>query len=107
MHLVRILCGADVARGFSLAGLATVEVSGVEDGVERLQSLSADPLIGVILVEERIERGIPEEIRRAIGSRPLPMIVSFPGPTWAEATSAAESYIVDMLRLAIGYRVRL
>ena len=107
MQQVRILCGADVAPGFSLAGFATVEVAGVEEGVERLQDLAADPAIGVILVEERIYHALPEEVRRSIGARSLPMILSFPGPTWAEATSAAESYIVEMLRLAIGYRVRL
>ncbi len=90
-----------------MAGLATVEVAGVEEGVERLRSLAADPSIGVILVEERIEHALPDEVRRAIGARALPMIVSFPGAAWAGATSAAESYIVDMLRLAIGYRVRL
>jgi vacuolar-type H+-ATPase subunit F/Vma7 len=62
--------------------------------------------VGVVLLEDRLYDDLPEETRRAISSSPLPMVVPFPGPTWA-VRPPAEEYIVELLRQAIGYRVRI
>jgi hypothetical protein len=35
------------------------------------------------------------------------MIVPFPPPSWAAPEEEAEAYLVEILRRAIGYRVRL
>jgi vacuolar-type H+-ATPase subunit F/Vma7 len=50
---------------------------------------------------------LPEDLRRRISKRPLPMVVPFPGPTWQELGEGPEAYIVELLRQVIGYRVRL
>jgi hypothetical protein len=35
------------------------------------------------------------------------MVVPFPAPTWTERAAGPEAYILEILRQAIGYRVRL
>jgi hypothetical protein len=35
------------------------------------------------------------------------MVVPFPGPTWVAPPEGPEAFIAELLRQAIGYRVRL
>jgi vacuolar-type H+-ATPase subunit F/Vma7 len=104
---VRVVCRPEIATGFALAGLRPVEFSSDDEGRERLQDLLAERELGVVLVEAGFYDRLPEEMRRQFGRRPLPMIVPFPDPSWAEKPDAAEAYIVELLRQVIGYRVRL
>jgi vacuolar-type H+-ATPase subunit F/Vma7 len=106
-YAVRVLCRPEVAAGFGLAGLRCDEVDAAGDGAPRLRGLMAERGTGVVLVEDRLYESLPEDLRRQMGRRPLPMVVPFPGPTWAARPDAAEEYIVELLRQVIGYRVRL
>lgn len=106
-HGVRVLCRPEIAAGFALAGLRPVEAPTPEAGGERLRDLLAQPDVGVVLVEEAFYDRLPDEVRRQLGRRPLPMVVPFPEPTWGERGDQAEAYIVELLRQVIGYRVRL
>jgi len=90
------------------ASLASLPVAEADDGAAaavRLARLAAEGA-AVVLVEDGLYTDLPEETRRAISSSPLPMVVPFPGPTWA-LRPPAEEYIVELLRQAIGYRVRI
>jgi vacuolar-type H+-ATPase subunit F/Vma7 len=104
---VRILCRPEVAAGFMLAGVPVVEAVSVERALEEFRSLLEDMTVGVVLMEESFHDRLPEDLRRRLGRKPLPMVVPFPGPAWGERPEAAESYIVELLRQVIGYRVRL
>jgi vacuolar-type H+-ATPase subunit F/Vma7 len=83
-------------------------VAAAEDGAGASAALSRLGAggVGVVLVEDGLYADLPQETRRAIASSPLPMIVPFPGPTWV-VRPPAEEYIVELLRQAIGYRVRI
>lgn len=105
-YTVRVLCRPEVAAGFALAGLRPLEASDPADGVARLRELLRDPAAGVVLVEESFYEALPDDVRLELGRRPLPMVVPFPGPRW-EGRREAESFIVELLRQVIGYRVRL
>lgn len=106
-HEVRVLCRPEVGAGFALASLRTVDAATPEEARERLQQLLEQPEVGVVLVEERYYDRFPDDLRRQIGRRPLPMVVPFPEPVWEAGRPAAEAYIVELLRQVIGYRVRL
>ena len=106
-YLVRVLCRPEVAAGFDLAGVQALEAQTAEDGVARLRELLARPEVGVVLVEEAFHDRLPDDVRRQLGRKALPMVVPFPSPAWEERPEAAESYIVELLRQVIGYRVRL
>lgn len=104
---VRVLCRPEVSAGFALAGLESVDAATASESRERLQELLAEPQVGVVLMEENLYDALPEDMRRRLGRRPLPMVVPFPEPTWGERAETPEAYIVELLRQVIGYRVRL
>jgi vacuolar-type H+-ATPase subunit F/Vma7 len=105
-HSVQVLCRPEVAAGFGLAGLRPLEALDAADGSARLRALLRDPTAGVVLVEESFYDALPDDARRELSRRPLPMVVPFPGPQW-EGRREAETYIIELLRQVIGYRVRL
>jgi len=104
---VEIVCRAELAIGFQLAGLKPVEVSDTATGAARLLTLAGDSRVGIILVEDWLYGALSPDVQRTLGRRPLPMVVPFPSPTWVEPETAANEYVVELLRQAIGYRVRL
>lgn len=106
-HAVHVLARPEVAAGFALAGLHVDETPDVAHGMAQLRELLRDPTAGVVLVEDALYDALPDDLRAELGRRPLPMVVPFPGPQWEEPRTAAESYIVELLRQVIGYRVRL
>jgi len=104
---VRVMAFTATAAGYRLAGLTTEEIATTADAGSRLAAAAADPDIGIILIEQALLDAVPPAVRRAVDRRPLPIIVPIPPPNWAHAANDAESYIVELLRRAIGYRVRL
>lgn len=106
-YAVHILSRPEVALGFALAGLSAEAVSSVDAGVKRLSELAGSAEVGVILVQDDLYDALPDDVVRELGRRPLPMVVPFPGPAWGERLEGAEAFIVELLRQAIGYRVRL
>lgn len=103
---VRVLCSPAVAAGFALASLATVLAETGEEAAGKLDELRRRAEVGVVLIEEALYEAMPEETLRSLSATPVPMVVPFPGPVWKERPPA-EAYIVELLRRAIGYRVRL
>lgn len=105
-HRVRVLARPEQAAGFALAGLPVTEVrDGVEAG-SRLGELAREGGVGLVLIDGALHAALPDEARRRLARQPLPMVVPFPGPGWG-ARAEAETYLVELLRQAIGYRVRL
>lgn len=102
---VVVLCEPRAAPGFLLAGL---DVRRGRDGAaaaEALAELRRDVGDAVVLVQDALYAGLDaRRLRREEGTL---VIVPFPDPAWEEEPSAAEAYLVEMLRRAVGYRVRL
>lgn len=93
--------------GFALAGLHTAEATDPSHGAELVMALAARPDAGVLLVEQDFFDAIAEADRRALLRKATPVIVPFPSPTWEAHPPAPESFVLDLLQRAIGYRVRL
>jgi vacuolar-type H+-ATPase subunit F/Vma7 len=104
---VRVLCRPAIAAGFRLAGLRPDVAADGAEGSRRLVGMLDQSDAGVILAEEDFFAALPEAERRALARRPLPMVVPFPMPTWAAPPETPEAFIAELLRRAIGYRVRL
>jgi vacuolar-type H+-ATPase subunit F/Vma7 len=104
---VRIVCRSQLAPGFALAGLQIDEAPTAAAGAARIAALAKDPAVGLLLVDEACWAALPESERRALVRKPLPLIVPFPGPAWAPGPPAAEAHLAEILRQALGYRVRL
>lgn len=104
---VRVVSQPAVAPGFGLTGLPVREVASEDEAVALLRELTDDAASGILLVEETVYGHLPEDFRRRLSRRRLPLVVPFPGPGWDDRPEGAESYIVELLRQVIGYRVRL
>lgn len=105
---VRVLASPAIAAGFRLAGLSAVDVDVVESrATEQLLATVARPNVGILVVEQSLLDAIPDDVRMEIEHRILPIIVPMPTPNWGATRSDAEAYILELLRRAIGYRVRL
>jgi len=61
---------------------------------------------GVVIIDQMLYGALPDEMKRTLQRSAMPVVIPVPGPDWTEESSAHE-YIVDILRRAIGYRVRL
>ena len=90
-----------------MAGLHTSSAGTLAEGNACVKELLGRPDVGVILLEERLHAALSPDIRRELARRPLPIVVPFPGPSWVARAEGPDSYIIELLRQAIGYRVRL
>ena len=103
---VRVVCRPEIAPGFELAGLrADTAVDGAEARA-RLGALSDDPGVGIVLLEDRLQRALPADFAQRLERQVRPLVAPFPGPRLG-GPEAAEEAVLEVLRRAIGYRVRL
>jgi vacuolar-type H+-ATPase subunit F/Vma7 len=106
-HSVRVVCRPAVRDGFALAGVRSVPAVDASEAAAVLAGLVEQSDTGVVLVEESLYRALPEELRDSLEHRTVPVVVPFPGPRAAGERPSAEADLVELLRSAIGYRVRL
>lgn len=105
-YRLRVVCRPGSCDGFALAGVhALAAADGVEAAAE-IRALLEQPDVGVLFVEEPLYRALPATLRDALEHRAIPVVVPFPGPR-VGAPPSVEAELVEMLREAIGYRVRL
>lgn len=107
---VRAVASPSLAAGFRLAGLQVDESEAGDDPAvigDRLVLAADRADTGILLVEEALFNAAPEATRKDLEKRAVPILVPVPGATFAAAGRGAEDYILDLLRRAIGYRVRL
>jgi len=94
-----------LAPGFELAGLAVRRANDGASAAAAIRHFAADAEVGIVLVDEALYRALPREDMTRLDREALPVIAPVPAPRWDER-SEAEAYILDILRQAIGYRVR-
>lgn len=104
---VRVLASPGVASGFALAGLEVRAVPSPRDAAAQLAAALADSTVAVLLVEHDLVRALPPGDQQDLMRRATPLIVPFEGPAWVAEPEREMEIILDILRRAIGYRVRL
>ncbi len=103
---VGVVCDPFVALGFRLAGLSPTVASDAEAARRLLGDMLQEPDWGVVLLQEDLVPD-PAAERRGYADRDLPLLIPFPGPELERGPGEAERYVAELLRRAIGYRVRL
>ncbi|HTS79931.1 MAG TPA: V-type ATP synthase subunit F [Myxococcaceae bacterium] len=103
---VALICRPEVAPAFALAGFRPLVVAEAEEAARRLTALLSDPRVGLVLVEGPLHDGLDADLQRRLSARPVPLVVPVPAPSWTEHATA-DQVIVELLRRAIGYQVRL
>lgn len=102
---VRVLCRPALAPGFALAGLDVVRAADGPSAIAALRRLESERDLGMVLVDDGLYRLLPPELKARFDRQALPVVAPFPAPAW-DAASEAEAYVLEILRQAIGYRVR-
>ena len=101
-----VIASPGLGTGFSLAGVHVIEAADGQSASRELERLTDEASAGVVIIDEPLYRELPEEQRRGLTRTSKPVVIPVPGPDWTEESTAHE-YIVEILRRAIGYRVRL
>ena len=102
---VRVISRSVVASAFELAGLPVTRVEDSAATAEAIRHWIADSDIGIVLVDDELYRALPQDLLAQLDRQALPVVAPVPSPRWDER-SEAEAYILEILRQAIGYRVR-
>ena len=103
---VGVVCDPFAALGFRLAGLAPTVAPGAEAARALLEEMVQEPGWGVILFQEDLIPDLSAVAGPAVQDG-VPLLIPFPGPELEREAGEAERYVADLLRRAIGYRVRL
>jgi len=105
-YRVGVLSGTAAAAGFHLAGLEPTVTDSPDAARRVLEEMMEDASVGVILVQEDLapDLGVSSPRHTRTG---LPLLIPFPAPASSARPGEAEAYVTELLRRAIGYRVRL
>jgi vacuolar-type H+-ATPase subunit F/Vma7 len=103
---VCVVCRPEIASGFELAGLQARTATDGTTTRAQLAALTDDPGVGIVLLEDRLQRALPADLAQRLERQPQPLIAIFPSPRFS-AAEVTEVALLDVLRRAIGYRVRL
>jgi vacuolar-type H+-ATPase subunit F/Vma7 len=102
---VRVVTRPVLATGFELAGLAVTRVDHAAAAAEAVRQWAADDEVGMVLVDEELYRALPRDLLTRLDRQALPVVAPVPTSRWDDREEA-EAYILEILRQAIGYRVR-
>ena len=104
---LHVLCREAPALGIALSGIEPTVAATGEAAAAALQRWSAEPGHGgVVLIEQALYDALPASVRRQLRRDGTPLVMPFPGPG-LPAGLPPEHELLELLRRAIGYRVRL
>jgi vacuolar-type H+-ATPase subunit F/Vma7 len=103
--MVRVVTRPTLAAGFQLAGLAPACVDDAAGALDVIKQWASDGDVGIVLVDAALYEALPRDALARLDRQAVPMIAPVPVPRWDER-SEAEALILEILRQAIGYRVR-
>lgn len=105
LRLVVAVRPAD-ALGFRLAGV-TVEAVAPGEELAAFRRLLADPQLGVVAVEEELQRAIPGRLLARARQRGVPVVLPFALPRRLGEEGHGRAYVAAIIRRAVGYGVKL
>lgn len=105
---VRVVARHPTALGIALSGLAPIEAANGDEAAAALAALATTPgKGGIVLIEAALYDALPATTRRQIRRDGAPILMPFPGPGSLAAGVLPEQELLEVLRRAVGYRVRL
>jgi len=99
---VRVICRPELAAGFGLAGVDALAAATPGEAAAHISRITRASPNHVLLVQQ----DLLADGSNVPGRQDMPLVVPFPGPDRTNPEDA-EATIVEILRRAIGYRVRL
>jgi V/A-type H+-transporting ATPase subunit F len=99
-----VITPPDARHGFALAGVRQSTAT-PEEVPAALRQLVSDARTGVIVVDERLATGPVQEQIREMERHWAGVVIVLPSPE--KAPRIEEDYVLQLIRRAIGYQVRL
>jgi V/A-type H+-transporting ATPase subunit F len=72
--------GKAFVTGFVLAGVAGEYVTSPHEALEKIESLVADPEVGLVMVSDDVSKPIRDDLTAIRAKRATPLIYELPGP---------------------------
>ena len=72
--------GKAFVTGFVLAGVSGEYVAQPSEALKRIEALSKDPLVGLIMVSDEVAKPIRDDLTAMRAAKPIPLIYEVPGP---------------------------
>ncbi len=104
MKKIAFITPPDATYGFALTGI-TQYSAGPGEAEDRLRETMGDPDAGLVIIDERLMKDVPEEKLRELEHRWSGIFLVLPSPE--KAPPEAEDYAARLIRRTIGYHVRL
>ncbi len=90
--------GKAFVTGFVLSGVSGEYVSSPEAALEKVQLLSKDPEVGLIMISDDVARPIRDELMSVKSRKAVPLVYEVPGP----GSKAEKVEYRAMLRAILG-----
>lgn len=104
MKKIVFISPKDAEHGFSLTAVTQYAID-LKDAEATLKSVISEPDTGVVIIDERLIKGIGEERLREMEERWFGVLLVLPSPE--RIGPEEEDYALRLIRKAIGYHVRL
>lgn len=104
MKKIVFLTPPEAEHGFKLTGVAQY-VSREENAENALLNIIREPDTGLVIIDERLLKGINEETLKGIENTWNGILLVLPSPERPDVE--IEDYATRLIRRAIGYHVRL
>jgi len=104
MKKIAFITPPDASYGFSLGGVSQHAVQ-IGDAEETLKQVLAEPDSGLVIIDERLLQGMPEERMRELEHGWSGILLVLPSPE--KPPAEVEDYAARLIRRAVGYHVRL
>jgi len=72
--------GKAFVTGFVLSGVSGEYVSNAPAALEKIEDLSKDPTVGLIMVSDEVSKPIADQLTQLRAKRAIPLIYEVPGP---------------------------
>jgi V/A-type H+/Na+-transporting ATPase subunit F len=72
--------GKAFVTGFVLSGVSGEYVSTPEAALQKVESLSKDPTVGLIMVSDEVAKPISDQLTAMKSKKAIPLIYEVPGP---------------------------
>lgn len=107
IRTVEAVCTEAVAPALRATGIPVRVAGTADEAAERMREIAGRGEVGVVLLESTLHDELEEDGRLPSIVRPQgAAVLRFPGPAWIER-APEEEYILELLRRAVGYRVKL
>lgn len=107
MSHVIALMEKETGLGYRLAGVDVRETPTPEEMGRQARSLSRDPGVRLVILDEDLFRGLPEALQRTLEESRSPLFVPVPSLPLRKGALRPEEYVARLIRRAVGYQIRI